>query len=85
MLQKAKQKWEDDGERFSADDDDTPRPTHTPRILDVRTGRVTYVVGIVYVEMKLKPDVLADLTREVSRNARHKSNYEVAILPLFLS
>ncbi|CAO1633055.1 unnamed protein product [Parajaminaea phylloscopi] len=56
LLAKAKARWED-GEQGGA-------VTHTPRILDVQTGRVTFVIGIIYVEMRLKPDVLQDLTRE---------------------
>lgn len=64
LLAKAKVRWEDN---------DGGAVVHTPRILDVQTGRVTFVVGIIYVEMRLKPDVLQDLTREVSDNCYSSS------------
>ncbi|RKP10662.1 DNA polymerase alpha/epsilon subunit B-domain-containing protein [Thamnocephalis sphaerospora] len=35
-----------------------------PRILDVQTGQLCCVVGTVYVDMKLKPNVLEDVARE---------------------
>lgn len=41
-------------------------PKFVDRILDVRQGDICYVVGNVYCAMPLKPDVLEDLTREVS-------------------
>ncbi|CAO1624826.1 unnamed protein product [Sympodiomycopsis kandeliae] len=53
--------------KFIDQADDThskTRPVYTPRILDVQTGVVTFITGIVYLEMKLKPDVLQELTRE---------------------
>lgn len=36
------------------------------RVLDIRQGEMTGVCGTVYCSMRLKPDVLEDLTREVS-------------------
>ena len=41
-------------------------PKFVDRILDVRQGEICYNVGNVYCSMPLKPDVLEDLTREVS-------------------
>ena len=42
-------------------------PSHVERILDIRQGDICYIVGNIYCSMPLKPDVLEDLTREVSR------------------
>lgn len=39
---------------------------YAQRILDIEQGRLVAVCGIVYCSMRLKPDVLEDLTREVS-------------------
>lgn len=36
------------------------------RILQVNQGEICWVVGTLYLSMHLKPDVLQDLTREVS-------------------
>ena len=41
-------------------------PKFVDRILDVRQGDICYIVGNVYCAMPLKPDVLEDITREVS-------------------
>ena len=35
------------------------------RLLDIRPGQMVAVCGVVYCNMRLKPDVLEDLTREV--------------------
>ena len=37
------------------------------RVLDVRQGQLCWVVGIAYVEMPLKPNVLDDISKEVSK------------------
>lgn len=63
LLAKAKAKWQDTEESTGGEG----KPTYTERILEVKRGKVTYITGIVYTEMRLKPDVLQDLTREVSR------------------
>lgn len=36
------------------------------RVLDVESGKVCFIVGTVYMDMVLKPNVLEDLAREVS-------------------
>lgn len=41
-------------------------PQLVKRVLDVERGQVCYVVGTVYTDMALKPNVLEDLAREVS-------------------
>jgi len=41
-------------------------PKMVPRILEVQQGSICYIIGTVYCSMPLKPDVLEDLTREVS-------------------
>jgi hypothetical protein len=35
------------------------------RVLDVRQGELCWVVGTVYMEMSLKPNVLDDISKEV--------------------
>lgn len=35
------------------------------RVLDVRQGELCWVVGTVYMEMPLKPNILDDLSKEV--------------------
>lgn len=87
LLDKAKRKWEEADRRSSENGASAsgsssssatpPKPTYTPRILDVKTGTVTYITGIIYVEMKLKPDVLQDLTREV-RSGTTRFRYKCA-------
>ncbi len=50
-------------------------PKFVDRILDVRQGDICYIVGNVYCAMPLKPDVLEDLTREVSPLLSRKENW----------
>ena len=40
------------------------RPKYVERVLDVRQGELCWVVGTVYLELKMKPNVLDDLTKE---------------------
>lgn len=35
------------------------------RVLDVRQGELSWVVGTVYMEMPLKPNILDDISRDV--------------------
>ena len=39
---------------------------HMDRVLDVRQGELCWVAGTVYMDMPLKPDVLEDVTKDVS-------------------
>jgi DNA polymerase delta subunit 2 len=35
------------------------------RVLDVRQGELCWIVGTVYMELPLKPNILEDITKEV--------------------
>ncbi len=37
------------------------------RVLDVRQGELCWVTGTVYMEMPLKPNILEDISKDVSR------------------
>lgn len=41
-------------------------PDFVPRVLEVVKGKICYVIGTVYMEMSLKPNVLDDIARDVS-------------------
>ena len=41
------------------------RATFVERVLDVRQGQLCWIVGTVYMEMALKPNVLDDISKEV--------------------
>lgn len=43
----------------------TDDPVYVPRVLDVQKGKLCYIVGTVYMDMPLKPNVLVDLGKEV--------------------
>ena len=36
-----------------------------PRVLEVEKGKLCFIVGTVYMEMPLKPNVLEDIARDV--------------------
>lgn len=36
------------------------------RVLDVRQGRLCWVIGTIYMEMPLKPNILDDISKDVS-------------------
>jgi hypothetical protein len=38
---------------------------YVPRILDIPEGQLCYLIGTVYVDMPLKPNVLNDIAQEV--------------------
>ena len=38
---------------------------HVERVLDVRQGELGWVVGTVYMDLPLKPNILEDLARDV--------------------
>jgi len=40
------------------------KPVSIPRILDVVKSRLCYVVGTIYMDMPLKPNVLVDIGKE---------------------
>lgn len=37
------------------------------RVLDVRQGKLCWVAGTIYMEMPLKPNILDDISKDVSR------------------
>lgn len=43
-----------------------PRAKHVDKVLDVQQGEISYLVGTVYMDMKLKPNILNDITKDVS-------------------
>lgn len=43
-------------------------PKLVPRVLDVLKGKPCFIVGTVYMDMPLKPNVLEDIGRDVSSN-----------------
>lgn len=58
VKQKAHEAWDDfelGGEKAQ----------YVERVLDVRQGELCWVVGTVYMEMSLKPNVLDDISKEV--------------------
>ncbi|KAF9907612.1 hypothetical protein BX616_000372 [Lobosporangium transversale] len=40
------------------------KPKHVEKVLDVQPGEISYLVGTVYTEMKLKPNILNDITKD---------------------
>jgi hypothetical protein len=44
------------------------RATHVDRVLDVRQGALCWIIGTVYMEMGLKPNILDDISKEVRCN-----------------
>jgi DNA polymerase delta subunit 2 len=41
------------------------KPVLVPRVLDVVKGQLCYIIGTVYMEMPLKPNVMEDIARDV--------------------
>lgn len=39
--------------------------TFVPRVLEVEKGKLCFVIGTVYMDMPLKPNVLEDIARDV--------------------
>ncbi|KAG0016954.1 hypothetical protein BGZ80_008744 [Entomortierella chlamydospora] len=42
----------------------SPVPKQVEKVLDVQQGEISYIVGTVYMDMKLKPNILNDITRD---------------------
>ncbi|KAF2683456.1 hypothetical protein K458DRAFT_419059 [Lentithecium fluviatile CBS 122367] len=57
VIQKAHEAWDD----FELGGE---KATYVERVLDVRQGELCWVVGTVYMEMNLKPNVLDDISKE---------------------
>jgi DNA polymerase delta subunit 2 len=56
----AQKKWKEDG---------TGGPLFVPRLLDIEEGKWVYVVGTVFFEMPLKPNVLQEITQLVTQTS----------------
>ena len=74
LLRMATERWGEGATKAAAAGGSSPaassvRAGYVKRILDVKQGAICYVIGTIYCSMHLKPDVLEDLTREVSRRA----------------
>lgn len=67
VLESAKRKWTGEKGGIKGPDGSRQKPQLVKRVLDVTPGRFCYIVGTVYCEMRLKPNVLEDLAREVHR------------------
>jgi DNA polymerase delta subunit OB-fold domain len=39
---------------------------YVSKVLDVEAGKLCYIIGTVYMDMPLKPNILEDITKEVS-------------------
>ncbi|GAA6014788.1 hypothetical protein JCM8202_004765 [Rhodotorula sphaerocarpa] len=57
VLERARRRWEEEGKLKGV----AQPPRHVKRLLEVENGTLCYVVGTVYVDMPLKPNVLEDL------------------------
>lgn len=44
-----------------------PQSGKSSRVLDIKPGSLCVVVGTVYMEMRLKPNILEDIAREVCK------------------
>ncbi|KAL4074533.1 DNA polymerase alpha/epsilon subunit B-domain-containing protein [Scleroderma yunnanense] len=56
VMERARAKWKDI----------PANPVHVPRVLDVVKSKLCWILGTVYIEMPLKPNVLEDLGRDYS-------------------
>ncbi|GAA6064270.1 hypothetical protein JCM10212_001654 [Sporobolomyces blumeae] len=59
VLERARRVWEEGNLEGVANP-----PQHVKRLLEVQNGQLCYVVGTLYVDMPLKPNVLEDLARD---------------------
>lgn len=51
------------------------------RVLDVRQGELCWVTGTVYMDMPLKPNILDDISKDVSMMARNKKRQGIDYCP----
>ncbi|GAA6020218.1 hypothetical protein JCM10207_004376 [Rhodosporidiobolus poonsookiae] len=81
VLDQAKKRWEGEGKLEGV----KQPPKHVKRLLEIETNQLCYVVGTVYVDMPLKPNVLEDLARDhhitapETRKKYHSSSDEVML------
>ena len=52
-------------EKWSGMEIAAQKAKHVERVLDVRQGELGWVVGTVYMDLPLKPNILEDLARDV--------------------
>lgn len=48
-------------------------PVFVPRVLEVVKSQLCWVVGTVYMDMPLKPNVMEDIARDVSPQRKNRS------------
>ncbi|GAA5823430.1 hypothetical protein JCM5353_002145 [Sporobolomyces roseus] len=81
VLERARERW---GIKGRLQGVSTP-PKHVKRLLEVQNGELCYVLGTLYVDMPLKPNVLEDLARDhhitapPSRRKYNSSNDEIML------
>ena len=42
-----------------------------PRVLDVNKGQLCWIIGTVYMDMPLKPNILEDIGKDVRTSVSH--------------
>ena len=52
-------------------------PSFVPRVLEVEKGKLCFIIGTVYMDMPLKPNVLDDIARDV---CQHILSYRISVL-----
>jgi hypothetical protein len=53
---------------------------HVERVLDVRQGELGWVVGTVYMDLPLKPNILEDLARDVYIDVYMEADCSILLL-----
>jgi DNA polymerase delta subunit 2 len=51
------------------------------RVLDVRQGELCWIIGTVYMEMGLKPNILDDIAKEVRIPPSHTISHPLPPIP----
>lgn len=46
-------------------------PVMVPRVLDVNKGQLCWIIGTVYMDMPLKPNILEDIGKDVRTSVSH--------------
>lgn len=55
-------------------------PILVPRVLEVVKSRLCYIVGTVYMDMPLKPNVMEDIARDVSSFSFRHRFFHIAVV-----
>lgn len=50
-----------------------------PRVLEVEKGKLCFIIGTVYMDMPLKPNVLDDIARDVSPSRNLQDMFEMML------